>query len=132
MSETDNQMQAISLAAKILQTIWTEIDKTYKMEQVLSIWSQIENNTSGIARKSGTLPEFISRLCVKFNVVSPGASPDDRLFVMDVLSGNGDISPDEILIALRDYPQLCVLQVRIWNDEKKKQIEGLIVTHASN
>jgi len=75
---------------------------------------------------SSTLPEFISRLCGKFAVATPGDNLEEKEFVISTLSGLGKYKPEEILQVLQDYPQLCITQLQIWN-LKRKESEKLLI-----
>ncbi len=77
---------------------------------------------------SSTLPKFLSQLCGKFEVATPGATIEEGQTITDILNGR-QIAPEIILRALREYPQICVLQVRIWNDREREEKRILYATN---
>ena len=131
MSETAEIMKTVEIAAQLLMSIWTQIDPQYKMEQRRTIWEQMESNTANIANMSSTLPECISRLCGKFSVIAPGDTPEHRAMVWDILTDKNEQMLKDILRTLQKYPQLCVLQMRIWNDQKK-ETERMLSAHVTH
>lgn len=69
---------------------------------------------------SSTLNKFVSSLCSKFQVATPGRNEEERAFVDALLCGEG-VNPDDVLKVLRQYPQVCVLEVRVLNDMEKEE-----------
>jgi len=66
------------------------------------------------------LTKFLSSLCGKFQVATPGRDEQERQFVDLLLHGQYG-SPESVLKALRDYPQVCVLKLRVMNDAEKEE-----------
>lgn len=76
---------------------------------------------------TASLQAFLSRLCGMLRVADLGIDEQGRVLVMDALHGRyGDTN--EILNAIRAYPQLCAVQVRVWNDREKEEKNALLVT----
>jgi hypothetical protein len=74
---------------------------------------------------TATLQAFLSRLSGMFRIAALGMDEQGREFMVAVLHGEyGDTS--DLLNAIRAYPQLCAVQVRVWNDREKEEKNGLI------
>ena len=118
MTQPPTQQMLLDMAADLLWTVWTEIDAEYKARYRMDIWTQFESRVASVAQQTTNLPLFLSRLCGKFAVATPGAGEAERAMLKRILSGEF-ADPDAVLQVIRDYPQVCVLQVRIFNDERK-------------
>jgi hypothetical protein len=77
---------------------------------------------------SSTLNKFLSQLCGRFQVATPGCNEEERAFVDALLNGE-DANPDDVLKVLRQYPQVCVLELRVLNDAEKE--ERMIIADAT-
>src|SRR6266496_3566640 len=106
----DQEMEAVYLAASLLKAVWSQIDPEFKSKYRMDIWTQVETNVAACARMSSTLTKFLSSLCGKFQVATPGRDEQERQFVDLLLHGQYG-SPESVLKALRDYPQVCVLKL---------------------
>lgn len=114
----DERQQHLNMAADLLWAVWTQIDAEYKARYRMDIWTQFETSIAAVARMTTNLDQFLSRLCGKFAVAVPGQSEGDRAHLDQLLAGRF-ANPDSILSVIREYPQVCVLKVRIYNDERK-------------
>jgi hypothetical protein len=116
----EQEMEYLRLASLLLKAVWSQIDSKYKVTYQVTIWTQVETNVAACARMTNSLHKFLSSLCGKFQVAVPGRDADERQFVEMLL--RGQYGPTEsILKALRDYPQICVLQLRVMNDQEKEE-----------
>lgn len=115
---TDERHRLLNLASDLLTAVWTEIDPEYKSKYRMDIWTQFETGAAACARTTNNLDRFLSQLCGKVQVASPGHDESDRRHINSILQGDY-CEPGDILHMLRDYPQVCVLKVRIANDERK-------------
>lgn len=116
--EQAQEMELIHLAARLLKAVWSEIDPEFKAKYRMDIWSQVENNVAACARMSSTLNKFLSSLCSKFQVATPGRGEEERAFVDALLCGDESAA---VLKVLRQYPQVCALELRVLNDIEREQ-----------
>ena len=116
----DEELETIRVAAMLLKAVWSQIDPEYKSKYRMDIWTQVESNVAACARMNSTLTRFLSSLCGRFQVAVPGRTEEERQAVDLILRG-GMGEPEHILQALREYPQVCVLQLRIMNDAEKEE-----------
>ena len=117
--EPSQEMELIYLAARLLKAVWSEIDPEFKAKYRMDIWSQMESSVAACARMSSSLLKLLSSLCGRFQVATPGHNDEERAFVGACLRGEA-CDPDSLLKVLRDYPQVCVLELRIMNDAEKE------------
>lgn len=126
LSQSDLEMQRIDTASQLLLVVWKSISPEYKSQYRAEIWRQFEERVATAARMTATLHAFLSRLCGMLQIASLGTDEQGRALVVEVLHGRyGDT--DELLSAIRAYPQLCVVQVRVWNDQEKEMRNGIAV-----
>lgn len=120
MSQQQTEMETIHLASRLLKAVWTQIDLEFKAKYRMDIWQQVESNVKACAMMSSTLNKFVSSLCSKFQVATPGRNEEERAFVDALLCGE-EANPDDVLKVLRQYPQVCVLELRVLNDAEKEE-----------
>lgn len=118
-SEQQQEMQQIDVAARLLMIVWKSIDPSYKSQYRAEIWRQFEERITAAARMTATLQAFLSRLCGMLQIASVGIDEEARAYVVDLLHGRYGETND-LLRMIRSYPQLCVVQVRVWNDQDKE------------
>lgn len=120
MTQPPTQQMLLDMAADLLWTVWTEIDSEYKARYRMDIWTQFESRVASVAQQTTNLTQFLSRLCGKFAVATPGGGEAERAMLARILRGEF-ADPDAVLQVIREYPQVCVLQVHIFNDERKQE-----------
>ena len=119
-TEQDLEMARIDVASQLLMVVWKSIDPEYKSQYRAEIWRQFEERIATASRMTASTQAFLSRLCGMLRIADLGKDEQGRAFVVDVLHGAyGDTG--EILSAIRAYPQLCAVQVRVWNDREKEE-----------
>lgn len=128
LSQSDLEMQRIDVASRMLLVAWKSISPDYKSQYRAEIWRQFEERIALASRMTATLQAFLSRLCGLLQIASLGTDEQARVFVVDTLHGHyGETS--ELLAAIRAYPQLCAVQVRVWNDQEKEMKSGIATHH---
>ena len=127
--QQQQEMELISLSARLLKAVWSQIDPEYKAKYRMDIWTQVETNVAACARMSSTLNKFLSSLCGKFQVASPGRNEEERAFVHALLHSE-EVNTDALLKVIREYPQVCVLQLRVMNDTEREERQMVYAAHS--
>ena len=113
------ELEIRQIAAVLLRAVWNGIDKEYLSKYRMEIWRMFEERVATAARITNSLASFLSKLSLFFQVAEIGRDDNERIVVADILAGKYG-TPEDILVALRRDPQICVMLMRIQKDEEKK------------
>jgi len=102
------------LATDLLTPLWRGISPDYKKRYARTIWQQFEDNLRSAAY-TAKLSTFLAKITTRMGIV---IFADDTGKVTAVMQQGED---KIILKMLRDDTTLCVLLVRVANEERKER-----------
>ena len=101
-------------AVAILSLAWRSIPLgTFDQRR---IWEIFQNRVISCARQSISLQSFFELLCRKVKVMSLQGTAAEREAAAAILESDNS---DAVLAEIRKHPQLCVLHVRVAQEQKK-------------
>lgn len=101
-------------AVAVLSLVWRSVPLgTFDQRK---IWDIFLRRVQISAVQNVSLEKFFEMLCRKMKVQSILGTVSERKAVAEILESD---TSDEVLAELRNYPQLCVLHVRVAQEQKK-------------
>lgn len=85
----------------------------------LKYWDILQDNVASAAY-TDKLSRWLTTICNKMSIGTPGRKEEDRNALLDIMSAGHDKA---MLRHLREATQLCVLEVRVTQQEKKEARE---------
>ena len=114
----DTERSARESATAILKLIWVSVPLgTFNQ---MRIWEIFLSRVRSCAAQTVSLADFFDMLCRKMQVGSLAGKQEDRALVDDILSSPENVQMP-ILKELREHAQLCVLRVRVAQEQKKER-----------
>jgi len=109
----------VGLCVDLAWALWRGMDSDYKRKYAMVIWDQFQARLAGEAMATSNLGQYVNSLCSKLGVTfrAYDVQPVDR-----VLSSGEDRA---ILRVMREETALVVVKVRLLNEARKEQWDGV-------
>jgi len=104
------------MCVNLLMLIHLSMDWSIWGSKRLKYWEIFQENVASAAY-TDKISKWLSTICARMSIGTPGRKEEDRAMLFDIMSAGHD---DAILEHLRSATQLCILEVRIAQQEKRE------------